>query len=372
MFTCPNCRRGLVRHRTELGLLWACDACGGRAVGFEMLRRRVASQYMNALWLDAAGQPAPAGKNCPCCERPMAQVPTEGLGATVTVDLCRRCHFLWLDGGEAELLPFLPPPQPAENQPPLSQKAREAVAMMEVERLREQARGQDWDAESPSEPWQVLAGILGLPIEEDAPALQRLPWATWTLSAVIVAVSVAAFFSNLPACIQAWGLIPAEAMRAHGLTFFTSFFLHGDWLHLLGNVYFLLIFGDNVEDYLGRARYVLLIVSAAFIGDLAHILADPRSDLPIIGASGGISGVIAFYALRFPDVKLTFSVTSRWGLWTRGLHWFRISAAWAMVIWVGLQLIGAAHQLSGTGAVSAFAHLGGGLAGLAAWVAWRE
>jgi membrane associated rhomboid family serine protease len=75
---------------------------------------------------------------------------------------------------------------------------------------------------------------------------------------------------------------------------------------VIGNLYFFIILGDNVEDFLGKSRYLLLIVLAAIIGDFFHIIADPVSQIPCIGASGGISGIIAFYALRFLGNKMGF------------------------------------------------------------------
>jgi membrane associated rhomboid family serine protease len=93
---------------------------------------------------------------------------------------------------------------------------------------------------------------------------------------------------------------------ARRLTFVTSFFLHAGIIHLAGNMYFLLAFGHAVENFLRPLRYLALIALAAFIGDLAHIALDPRSQTPCIGASGGIAGVITFYALNFPRMRLAF------------------------------------------------------------------
>src|SRR4030095_6138117 len=104
--------------------------------------------------------------------------------------------------------------------------------------------------------------------------------------------------------VQAFGFIPTEAWRYGGLTILTSFFLHGSILHLIGNLYFFLIFGDDVEDYLGRWRYVLVILTATVLGDIVHLLANANSTVPAIGASGGISGVIVFYALQFPRARV--------------------------------------------------------------------
>src|SRR6266536_2317250 len=121
---------------------------------------------------------------------------------------------------------------------------------------------------------------------------------------------------------------------------FSTCFLPAGIIHLVGNMYFLLVFGDNVEDFLRPLRYLTLIALAAFIGDLAHIAVDPRSQIPCIGASGGSAGAITFYALNFPRVRLEFLM--RWGfVWFR---WIRLPAWSVFVLWIFFQLIGAWKQ----------------------------
>src|SRR5204863_9416604 len=127
---------------------------------------------------------------------------------------------------------------------------------------------------------------------------------------------------HLQEIVERFGLVPAQATRSGGLTFVTAFFLHGGILHLAGNIYFLLVFGDDVENFLGPIRYLVLIALAAFIGDLAHIAADPQSQIPCIGASGGIAAVVTFYALQFPRIRLGFLI--RWYWWIRFPAWFAI------------------------------------------------
>ena len=189
---------------------------------------------------------------------------------------------------------------------------------------------------------------------------------TWFLAAVIITASVHSFF-HLHEVVQRFGLIPAQALRLHGLTFVTSFFLHAGIIHLLGNMYFLLVFGDEVENLLGRLRYIALIVVAAFVGDVIHIASEPNSTIPCIGASGGIAGVITFYALAFPQAKIGF-------LWRYFFyfHWIRLPAWFVFVLWILFQIIGAYEQKIGISSVSSFAHLGGAAVGLAAWAVCRK
>jgi membrane associated rhomboid family serine protease len=205
-----------------------------------------------------------------------------------------------------------------------------------------------------------------MPVEFDASAQERRPVVTWFLAAVIITASVHAFF-HLQEAVQLFGLIPAQALRLHGLTFVTSFFLHAGIIHLVGNIYFLLVFGDDVEKFLGPVRYIALIVIAAFVGDLVHIASAPSSTIPCIGASGGIAGVITFYALTFPQPKIGF-------LWRYFYYfrWVRLPAWFVFVLWIFFQIIGAYEQKIGISSVSSFAHLGGAFVGFLAWLFCRR
>src|SRR5207247_4349005 len=88
------------------------------------------------------------------------------------------------------------------------------------------------------------------------------------------------------------------------LTIFTSMFMHGGWWHVLGNMWFLWIFGDNVEDHFGHAVYAVFYLFCGFIASMAHLFADPTSAVPILGASGAIAGIMGAYLLRYPQARI--------------------------------------------------------------------
>ena len=360
---CPRCNVPLKEVRTSGGVFYGCDICGGRAVTIELLRKRFTPESINPLWLHAMRGEGRIGLPCPSCRQPMTGVVLSDQ-AEVNVDVCQHCHFIWFDAHEVDTLI---PSQPEPVNPDLPQPAREMLAIAEVERLAKQAEGSDLDSAAPEESWKQIAGFLGMPVEFDEPKEQRRPWATWLLSAAIIFASLLAF-SNLREVVQRFGLIPAEATRLNGATFVTSFFLHAGIIHLAGNMYFLLAFGHAVENFLRPLRYVALIALAAFIGDVAHIALDPRSHTPCIGASGGIAGVITFYALNFPRLRLAFLM--RWGfVW---FHWIRLPAWFVFVLWFLFQIIRTLEQKAGMSSISSAAHLGGGAVGFLAWVIWRK
>ena len=362
MFICPNCQARLVRTKADASAFWACNRCGGRAVALSLLRKTAARDLATHLWLSAREGKGERKRPCPVCSKLMVTVPTPLAGKTLSLDVCTPCQFVWFDPKEYEDLPAGPPRDTERELPP---EARVLLAKAEAQLVADRTRrelGEEAPPVLPEEKWKLLPLLLGMPAEEESPALQQFPLVTWTLAAVISLVSLFAF-QDLGPAVYRFGLVAAQAGRYGGLTFLTSFFLHAGLLHLIGNMYFLMVFGDNVEDYLGRWRYLLLLLLATIVGDLLYILFEPGSTVPSIGASRGISGVIAFYALQFPDARISLFV------FYRVRH---IRARTALFLWFLLQLVGAAEQLAGLSQVSSLAHLGGAGIGLLFWLRGRK
>ena len=366
MFTCPTCGSGLTRTPDKAGIFWVCQSCGGRAVSVSLLRKTIDQDRVRSIWSQAISTPDQDGRSCPICSRGMSEV-CMGVGdQSLKLGVCKRCEFVWFNAMEYE---SIPPPTPAPKDPTrtddkdLPQAARETLAIYKVQQMAEKARNEDPE---PDENWKTVPALLGLPVEMDSDPLTRIPLATLSLSAVIAIISIWAFF-DLHNIVGAFGLIPAKEFRYGGLTFVTSFFLHGGIIHLVSNLYFLIIFGMHVENYLGRKRWLVLVWIAAFAGNLLHVMGDPRDGMPCIGASGGISGLIAFYALKFPHARL--GILFRYYYY---LKWVQFPAWAAFILWMLLQFWGAYKQIAGFSDVSALAHLGGTAAGILLWVIWRK
>jgi membrane associated rhomboid family serine protease len=164
--------------------------------------------------------------------------------------------------------------------------------------------------------------------------------------------------------VAGFGLIPAVLFGTEGLpdglpfvpewaTLATSIFLHGSLLHLAGNMLFLWVFGDNVEDAMGHGRFLAFFLLCGAAAGLAHAVASPDSTRPLIGASGAVAGVVAAYLILYPRVRL-------WALFLNGIP-LKVPAYGAIGFWFALQL--AAAFLSGDEGVGWFAHLGGFVAG---------
>jgi membrane associated rhomboid family serine protease len=204
------------------------------------------------------------------------------------------------------------------------------------------------------------------PIRDHNPS-NRTPWVTWALIAINVAVFLSYFPSlsgsepMLVAFFDRWALVPAEVVGGlDSHTLLTSMFLHGGWMHLIGNMLFLFIFGDNLEDLLGHLGFLGFYLASGLAAAASQILADPGSAIPMVGASGAIAGVMGGYLLMFPKARIDVLV-----IIIVLIKIFTIPAWLMLGIWFALQLVnGLAMDVAG-GGVAYWAHAGGFVAGLA-------
>lgn len=173
--------------------------------------------------------------------------------------------------------------------------------------------------------------------------------------------------TGLNQLIATYGLIPArvEAQLASGaglltlaIPFFATMFLHANWLHIIGNMLYLWIFGDNVEDRLGHIPYLFFYLLVGVAGSITYILATPGSQVPIIGASGAIAGILGAYLVSYPRAKvlsllpLFFFITI-----------VEIPAIWFLLLWFVIQVLNGFATSLNADAVAWWAHIGGFVAG---------
>jgi len=225
-----------------------------------------------------------------------------------------------------------------------------------------------------------------IPLSDDNPTV-RVPVATIFIIVAMFAMWVLVQGAGLDEALLAesvcnLGMVPGELTRlapvgsgvpighdlacvidTQGINMLTpviSMFLHGGWIHLLGNALFLWVFGNNIEDVMGRGRFLLFYLICGLAAAAAHILVDPRSPVPTVGASGAISGVMGAYLVLFPKVRV------------RMFFFFLVIPlrAWIVLIyWFGLQLLSGIPELLSpnpelSGGVAVWAHVGGFVAGV--------
>lgn len=213
----------------------------------------------------------------------------------------------------------------------------------------------------------------------DATPPRRTPVVTTTLIVVCtlvflleVVVEATGGFDGLETFVNDHGLVPAQLVGWLGgqdpgtqplLDVLTSMFLHGGWLHLLGNMLYLWIFGNRVEDRLGRVLYLGLYLVGGLAAVAAHVAADPTSDIPVVGASGAISAVLGAYLVLYPRARIQSLVFL--GFFYQLLA---VPAVLVLGFWFVLQLIDGIASLGATtavgGGVAVWAHVGGFVAGV--------
>ncbi len=194
------------------------------------------------------------------------------------------------------------------------------------------------------------------PIRDHNPS-RTTPVVTLALIAANVVVFLATSgLVNDPRFLADWALIPALSRPE---TFVTSQFLHGGPLHLAGNMLFLWVFGDNLEDRMGRLPFLGFYLLSGIAAAIAQALPDPGSTIPMVGASGAIAGVMGGYLLLFPRARIDIMVIL--------IVFFRIIPvpAWlVLAVWFGLQILSGVNTPVDTGGVAYLAHAGGFAAGL--------
>jgi membrane associated rhomboid family serine protease len=169
---------------------------------------------------------------------------------------------------------------------------------------------------------------------------------------------------ELESFIRNFGVIPAQIVQGNQLgTLLTSMFLHGGWLHLIGNMLFLWVFGDNIEAVLGKVMYLAFYIAGGLAASALHILIDPASTIPSVGASGAIAAVLGAYIIMFPRSQVKLLVLSR-----AGAGMTRVAALVFLGIWAVTQLFNGIASLgvetAQTGGVAFWAHVGGFLFGV--------
>ena len=214
-----------------------------------------------------------------------------------------------------------------------------------------------------------------IPLHDDTPHyVIRFQWVTLALlllnCAIFLLTGAIGSDSYQAAMADGFGLVPAEMFRvfqggAHQgpvpemLTLFTYPFFHAGWFHLIGNMLFLWVFADNIEDAFGPFNFILFYFICAIAGGLLHLLMMPNSDLPLIGASGAVSGILAAYVLLFPRARIWVLLFMRIPV--------PLPALWVLGGWFAIQVISLVMAKPGEN-VAWWAHIGGFLMGLA--VTW--
>ncbi|MDD5347439.1 MAG: rhomboid family intramembrane serine protease [Candidatus Omnitrophica bacterium] len=206
-----------------------------------------------------------------------------------------------------------------------------------------------------------------IPLRDENPT-RTVPFVTIAIIAVnaLVFAYELSLGEGLKDAINAFGVIPYDIAHLRNYrTLLTSLFFHGSIMHIAGNMLYLWIFGNNIEDRLGHVRFLFFYLLCGLAAAFGHVVVSPGSHVPTIGASGAISGVLGAYLLLYPRARIVTLVP---------LFYFirvvRIEAKWFLLIWIGLQVLNGSMQFAmeqsagSQGGVAWFAHIAGFFAGI--------
>ncbi len=266
--------------------------------------------------------------NCPTDGSALKIYQVEYGEESVEIDLCPTCRGMWLDSDEGVALRDIVMDAGQDETTGLSTKDARSGVLGYIFQL-----------------------ISQFPLEVWNPIHHR-PRATMALIGVMVGVLLLQFADDFGAFTDQFSLVPSQILSGRSLwTLLSSMFLHAGVLHLAGNAYFLYVFGDNVEDYLGGRVFLALFFASGLAGGVLQVATQADPQIPIVGASGAVAGVMAAYLVIFPRVKIyqMFRIIR-----------FRIRVAWFLLFWIGWNVVGA---LIGGGEVAWMAHIGGFLGG---------
>ena len=212
------------------------------------------------------------------------------------------------------------------------------------------------------------------PIGDENRGIRSRPYVNYA----IIAINIVVFLyqltltqPDLERFIRDWGAVPAKISHGNNLvTLITSMFMHGGWLHIGGNMLFLWVFGDNIEDTMGHVKYLIFYLICGLAAGGLQIAINPDSVSPLIGASGAISGVLAAYLVLFPHGKIRTILML-------GIPIMVLVPAWGMIgYWIAIQsingILSLGVQTKDTSGVAYFAHIGGFAGGAALVLLFRD
>jgi len=277
-------------------------------------------------------------------------------GTGLYIDRCKTCQGIYLDAGELKKVHAVTGRRKLLGLESPDSADRALRETMKRERARH-GKSKPGSYSSGSGRSSSGAGIYffqlltGLPVEVDAKRA-RFP----AITVALIVINVLAFLFQMLAVndvyyfYSTYAFIPERLFHGGvegGMGLFTSMFLHGGWLHILGNMYFLWVFGDNVEDRLNRGLFVVFYLLCGIAASLIHGAMTNNPEIPTLGASGAISGIMGAYLVLYPRRRMYQIIF---------FMQFRVSVAFYLLFWLGLQFIYTGMGMAG---VAWFAHIGG-------------
>jgi membrane associated rhomboid family serine protease/Zn-finger nucleic acid-binding protein len=347
---CPVCSSELRSVKSKSEIVSVCPGCNGiwsDAGEFVNLVSQLAKSEVITPEIPQLFKPRqvqPAGKieeeprMCPRCNAEMRKL-NYAYDSNVFLDKCPNCGGIWTDGGEiVQIVRYL------KNDPRMVAIGEQLVKSNQTLDDLE-AFGESLEHTGP--PFLFLTA--GIPISDDTPR-QRIPVVTISIVTLCTLIFVAqvTVLRDWESILVVLGYIPARLLD---VSLVTSMFIHAGILHLLGNMLFLWIFGDNIEDRFGRLGFSVFYVSCGLVASILYGVFNLGSPTPVVGASGAISGIMGAYCILFPRARIRLLVIST------TIH---VPAAFYLGFWFLIQVAnGLLYHSVGLSNIAWFAHIGG-------------
>lgn len=372
---CPRCTYPMLESHHQGARIDHCNRCGGSLIEPGNAQAHVGHWAEPSFWKQTLGRETLGTKiNCPACHGTMTGFQVPWGGRSVVVDHCDTCGALWFDRGEAQKLVSIVQQAEAEGafagqRDTLGRRVNEqAVARQGLYDIEAEIDHAQDSTEKPGLRIYLFQLFTGMPVEIWNPLRNRAV-ATPALASLLVVIFVLEYMAikgfrtpeRIEKLIGYIALVPEHVLHGERLWGLVShMFLHADIFHLLGNLYFLVIFGDNVEDRLGKAGFGLVFLLTGLVGAVLQIILGTDPSVPILGASGAVAGLMGAYLVLFPRVKVWMVIFF--------LHW-RVPVSLYLGGWVIVNILG---WYFGGKNIAWWAHIGGFAAGAGLGLFFRQ
>jgi len=369
---CPVCHTILQNRKFETQSVDLCPDCGGvwldKGEFREVVHNLISNNKVDYLStkelfnrkvipIDKNNQPI---KRCPKCGLDM-KVFNYAYNSNVFLDRCASCGGLWADKNEIEAVARI-----IRGNPTMDKYAGALVGMTaeieESKRATEEVTSLSNDLMSKVEnPVAPVAAwpLLPLLLKDDLPTekFSKVTFGLIVVNILIFIVQLVLVAAKDESYFRLFGVVPFLGFSIdRWYSFFTSMFVHGGWLHVLGNMFYLWLFGNNIEDEIGSIKFVFFYLLCGILGGILFCLIHPSLNEPGIGASGAISGVLGAYLILFPKADLTVS-------WLGKIR--NVPAIFYLLLWIFFQVIYGMVALAAKDvAIGYWAHIGGFVAGV--------
>lgn len=332
---CPRCNSFLDLTLRSKVRFYICKNGCGEAISVIALRNMADPKLITKAWMESVHSNSNVKIKCPHCFGQMSSVKTQLMRSNVELDICRSCMFFWLDHAEVNVLPIKKDIEDIQekNRNYAEREFAKFVVLNKTENLDSYV-----ESAGKNNGVDYLFSIFGLPVESDYESLKLKPFLTWFIIFCVLVASLVSFKN--PTFFDFLVLNSSSSYLSIVRQSVFSFFIQNGYINLFINIYFLWIFGDNVEDELGRKNYLLLILTSFLISTLGYKYSLNGTG-NFIGAGVVISAIVVFYILRFPHKHFIMRILSIHTLFYRKKLFmnFKISAKFLALIFLAKELI---------------------------------